>query len=156
MFKTIFTKLCNERGESPTAVCLKVGLSNSAYTAWKEDSVPRLSTLLRIADYFGVSTDYLLGREVPLSPFDNVTSDLSGSDLAPLTPREMRLMKAYRERGDVRHMVNKLLDITDEGEGSFVYRAAESNDGHPDEIVRTRTTETDKVKNTFESEDTLV
>lgn len=156
MFKTIFTKLCNERGESPTAVCLKVGLSNSAYTAWKEDSVPRLSTLLKIADYFGVSTDYLLGREMPSSPFEGAAGDLSGADLEPLTPREMRLMKAYRDREDVRHMVNKLLDIPDEEEHSFIYRAAESRDNHPDEIVRTRVDETEKVKTTFESEDALL
>ena len=158
MFKTIFTKLCNERGESPTSVCLKVGLSNAAYTAWTEDSVPRLATLLKIADYFGVSTDYLLGRETPVSPFgaSAAASAPTELDLAPLTEREIRLMQAYRERGDVRHMVNKLLDISDGDEASFVYRAADSDGTHPDEVVRARADEADKVKKASESEEILL
>lgn len=54
MFKEIFEKLCAEKGESPSAVCQKVGLSNAAYSAWTENSIPRKATLKKIADYFGV------------------------------------------------------------------------------------------------------
>lgn len=63
MFKEIFTKLCNERGEAPSAVCEHVGLSNSAYSKWDETSVPRTANLYRIAEYFNVSVAYLKGEE---------------------------------------------------------------------------------------------
>ena len=63
MFKENFVKLCNSKNESPSAVCMKIGLSNAAYSQWDETSVPRKSTLLKLADYFGVSVDYLLGNE---------------------------------------------------------------------------------------------
>lgn len=63
MFKKIFIDLCNQRKESPSAVCAKVGLSNATFSCWTEESVPRRATLQRIADYFGVSVDYLLGKE---------------------------------------------------------------------------------------------
>lgn len=63
MFKEKFIRLCNERKIAPTAVCKEVGLSNAAYTGWNEDSVPRQATLLKIADYFGVTVDCLLGKE---------------------------------------------------------------------------------------------
>lgn len=70
MFKKIFTKLCNERGEAPSAVCERVGLSNSAYSKWDETSVPRTATLYRIAEYFNVSVAYLKGEEDTLLPQD--------------------------------------------------------------------------------------
>lgn len=62
-FKENFIRLCNERHLAPTAVCKAVGLSNAVFTAWDENSVPRQTTLIRIADYFGVTVDYLLGKE---------------------------------------------------------------------------------------------
>lgn len=160
MFKTVFTKLCNERGESPTAVCLKVGLSNSAYTAWNENSVPRLSTLMKIADYFGVSTDYLLGREVATSPFSEKAggADVTVLDTAAgqLTERELQLILAYRQKTDVRHVVDKLLDVSEGEAAAFMYRAAESDDEHPDEVVRVKTDAASDMKQTPETEDTLL
>ena len=159
MFKTIFTKLCNEKGESPTSVCLKVGLSNSAYTAWNDHSVPRLSTLIKIADYFGVSTDYLLGREQAASPFAAAEDEDSASYhtmFAPLTDREIRLMMAYRERTEVRHAVDKLLDIPAEDRTVSVYRAAKSEDNRPDELALDRAEKIDKLKQTKESGDSLL
>lgn len=63
MFKKIFIDLCNEKNVSPSAVCKSIGLSNAAFSCWSDDSVPRRATLQRLADYFGVSVDYLLGNE---------------------------------------------------------------------------------------------
>lgn len=71
MFKKIFIDLCNERKESPTAVCKSLGLSAATFSCWTDDSVPRRATLQRMADYFNVSVDYLLGKEenkIPLGP----------------------------------------------------------------------------------------
>lgn len=68
MFKENFTRLCNLKGESPSYVCDKVGLSNSAYSCWKEDSVPRRATLMRIADYFGVTIESLLEDTTKTAP----------------------------------------------------------------------------------------
>lgn len=68
-FKEKFVYLCNQKGEAPTFVCRQVGLSNAAYSCWTDESVPRRATLQRIADYFGVSVDYLLGKpETKKSP----------------------------------------------------------------------------------------
>ena len=62
MFKTRFEQLCNERKISPAAVCEAIGLSNSAYSKWTENSLPRNTTLLKIAEYFNVSIAYLKGE----------------------------------------------------------------------------------------------
>lgn len=85
MFKNNFIKLCNSRLEAPSAVCMKLGLSNAAFSKWSDDSVPRKATLQRIADYFGVTPDYLLREDDDPTPPGN-THPLAqdGIHLAPL------------------------------------------------------------------------
>lgn len=66
MFKKIFIKLCAKRGESPSFVCSQIGISASAFSQWDDNTIPRKVTQQRAADYFGVSVDYLLGKESDL------------------------------------------------------------------------------------------
>ncbi len=62
-FIDVFTKLCNEQNKSPTSVCEELNLSNAIYTHWRKNgSIPRPATIKKIADYFKVSEDYLLGK----------------------------------------------------------------------------------------------
>lgn len=63
MFKKIFIDLCNAKNESPSAVCRSLGLAPATFSCWTDDSVPRRATLQKIAQYFNVSVDYLLGKE---------------------------------------------------------------------------------------------
>lgn len=64
MFKKRFEELCAERGLSPSCVCEQLGLSNSAYSKWSDNTKPRSNTLKLAAKFFGVSTDYLLGIDI--------------------------------------------------------------------------------------------
>lgn len=63
MFPTfdIVKELCNKQGISINALEEKVGFSRNSLYSWKS-SEPKPSKLKVVADYFGVSTDYLLGR----------------------------------------------------------------------------------------------
>ena len=98
MFKELFIRLCNEKGESPSYVCRKVGIAPATFSCWTEESVPRQATLQRIADYFGVTVDYLLGKEVEIE-----TSDLTEGEIAllkaldKLTEDEVRQVIEYAE-----------------------------------------------------------
>ena len=62
VFYDRFVGLCKERGVSPSAVMVSIGLNKSNATFWKKGSIPKGSTLQKLADYFGVSVDYLLGK----------------------------------------------------------------------------------------------
>lgn len=63
-FYDIYLRLCNEKGISPTTAALEMGLSKSTPTTWKKRNLtPRGNALNKIANYFGVSVDYLLGHE---------------------------------------------------------------------------------------------
>lgn len=39
-----------------------IGLNNSSITKWKNGSKPKMESLVKIADYFGTTIDYLVGR----------------------------------------------------------------------------------------------
>ena len=70
MFFDIFKLLCEKKGVSPKKATEDIGLSNSITTKWKKTgATPKGDTLQRIADYFGVTTDYLLtGEETKKAP----------------------------------------------------------------------------------------
>lgn len=61
-----FVALCKNKGVSPNFVAKEIGASSGSITAWKQGTLPRSATLTKIAEYFDVSTDYLLGsNKVP-------------------------------------------------------------------------------------------
>lgn len=64
MFKTNFINLCNRKGESPSHVCKEVGITPATFSCWTDESVPRKATLMRIADYFGVTVESLTEETV--------------------------------------------------------------------------------------------
>lgn len=61
MFWDNFVLLCNQKGKTPNGVCAELRFSAATATKWKRGSLPRDTTLKKIADYFGVSVSYLLG-----------------------------------------------------------------------------------------------
>ena len=63
MFYVNFVKLCNSIGKSPSAVAEEIGVKRSTVTRWKQGKSITDANLQKVADYFGVSTGYLLGEE---------------------------------------------------------------------------------------------
>ena len=57
----ILKKLCDEQGISVNTLEEKIGLGKNTLYSWKKNT-PKGSNLIKVADYFDVSTDYLLGR----------------------------------------------------------------------------------------------
>lgn len=60
MYKLLL-ELCEKRGISITNLCLEITGSRGNLNTWKKGNINPAS-LTKIADYFNVSTDYLLGR----------------------------------------------------------------------------------------------
>ncbi len=60
----IFEQLLKNRGETVYRVSKATGISGSTFSDWKSGrSTPKADKLARIADYFSVSLDQLLGTE---------------------------------------------------------------------------------------------
>ena len=62
-FFDIYSMLCNQNGKSPNSVAKELGISSGSVTWWKQGKIPHAPTLKKIADYFGVTVEYLLGKE---------------------------------------------------------------------------------------------
>lgn len=62
MFLERLLSLCSENGTDISNVLRSLGLSTSKGTAWRNGSIPNGDILLKLANYFHVSTDYLLGN----------------------------------------------------------------------------------------------
>lgn len=60
LFQIVKT-LCREKGITQKELAKIIDVSQNTIKNW-ENNLPNGDTLLKIADYFGVTTDYLLGR----------------------------------------------------------------------------------------------
>lgn len=73
----VFEKLLNEKGVSAYKVAKEAHVGRSTFTDWQSGrSKPKGEKLQKIADYFGVSVDYLLTGEEPNSKFTTENAHL--------------------------------------------------------------------------------
>lgn len=185
MFKKIFIDLCNKNNESPSSVCRKINITPATYSCWTEESIPRRATLQRIADYFNVSIDYLLGADsVPTSicpddenpwilklcelvekenvdtqitVYEHVKSILKDNNtISPsLTSHETNVMKAYRDQPEMQPAVDRILGITEEGT-ILLYEAAKSAENRKPRIIEKPTDQWENIKAEPDTEDELL
>lgn len=80
--------LCGEHGMKPQTQEMQdiTGVSSPSISGWKNGSMPKADVLCRLATYFDVTTDYLLGL-----------SEVRNSQVIPaLTEQEQLLLSAFR------------------------------------------------------------
>lgn len=69
MFYDVFCALCVKNGLTPSGAAARIGFNRASVTVWKNNgTAPKQELLVKIADYFQVSTDYLLGLETEKAP----------------------------------------------------------------------------------------
>ena len=81
---------------------MRFGYSNGYLAKWKNNT-PNSDELLRLADYFGVSVDYLLGRTENSTPntdkiqtdLDDVLDNMMSFDGQPMTDNDREAIRAY-------------------------------------------------------------
>lgn len=97
--------LAKKQGMSVFDLAEKLELSRNSIYSWKKSS-PKAETLEKVAEYFNVSTDYLLGRD---------TSKLQKAD-----PEEEKIITMFRkntagmteeEKREFNESMDKLMDF---------------------------------------------
>ena len=63
IYENVMT-LCKERGISVAALERACNIGNATIKGWKEGN-PRIDTLKKVADYFGVTVEFLMEDDVP-------------------------------------------------------------------------------------------
>ena len=116
--------LANQRDMSLPQLEVKLGLGNGTISRWKTSS-PNTDKLQKIADYFNVSMDYLLGRDVQLTTRDerdiakdleNIMSKLKNGEDGPASIEGMDIPEADQElfAGQIELMLRRLKAINKE------------------------------------------
>lgn len=68
----IFKKLCEKNGVSSADVARATGVAKATLSEWKKGTYrPKADKLQKIADYFGVSLDYLMTGQHPEQTSDS-------------------------------------------------------------------------------------
>lgn len=68
LFYSNFIVLCNKKGVTPSSVVEQLGFKRSVVTRWKKGSHPHRANAQKVADYFGVTVEQLMGNELPELP----------------------------------------------------------------------------------------
>ena len=63
MFWENFVNQCEKLEKSPTNVVEELGFKRSAVTSWKNGSLPQVKNRKKIADYFGITVEELMGTK---------------------------------------------------------------------------------------------
>ena len=96
MFGTRLKQLRNENGLHQDELAEKIGVKRAVVGQYENDKVfPSVEVLIKIADYFEVSIDYLLGRTNIIKLGDNIEISKTNSNV---TDQEKKIIKELYER----------------------------------------------------------
>ncbi len=105
----IFEKLMKERSLTHYAVWKATGVSQSSLSDWKKGKgTPGAASLVKIADFFGVTVDALMGREIPAPEEGGNVIRLRGRDGSYV---ERRLSDDQMQA--IRFIISQMPDDTD-------------------------------------------
>lgn len=98
MFWERFLEECNLIGKKPNPVAKELGISSGTVTGWKRGALPKPEALSKIASYFDVTVDYLIGetnvREKPTTETDDELSQEFKSLYCRLTLEQKEIVLA--------------------------------------------------------------
>lgn len=139
-------QLCEMKGISPNAAYVESGVGKN-FKSNCSKSNPSIGKITMLANYFGVSVDYILGNT---DSFDAPAPSQSPIIGHFITEKEKALIAAYRAHPEMQPAIDKLLGLD---ENMKVYTAAKSDDNIYDEYTGFNDEEFAEMKNTPESED---
>lgn len=101
MFAETLKKLRNDRGITQDKMAESLGVPCRTYGSWERgEREPDFSTLGKIADFYGVSTDYLLGRiDIEIkkeTPPAKAEGDKRIEVMLPVNPTKSEVNTAFR------------------------------------------------------------
>lgn len=88
-------KLREEKGLKQADIAEMLGVSRTTYTQYEtEKSEPDLKTVAKLADFFEVSVDFLLGKTSIRTPIETIAAHHDGDEF---TEEELEDIEAFKE-----------------------------------------------------------
>lgn len=76
MFWENFVRECEKIEKYPSYVAEELGFNKSAVTSWKNGSLPRVASRKKIAEYFGITVDELMGTKKEPAGMDGLDKQM--------------------------------------------------------------------------------
>ena len=76
MFWENFVTQCEKLEKSPTTVVEELGFKRPAVTSWKNGALPQVKNRKKIADYFGITVEELMGTKKEPAGMGELTEDM--------------------------------------------------------------------------------
>lgn len=113
--------LCDERKVTFAEVEREIGISNGQIRRWDNVS-PKSATLQKVADYFDVSTDYLLGRTDKKRYYD-----LTEKDERDIQKELNKMIEGLSNKGSYAAFDGQTLDDLDEEDRELLIASLENS-----------------------------
>lgn len=97
-FYDYYIKLCNERGKTPSAAALEMGLSKPSVSRWKKGGGLTDATAAKIADYFNLPISFLINAEYEKIAADHEINGLKDTRYYELSPENQKLVDQMIEK----------------------------------------------------------
>lgn len=123
MFYDNYERLCKSLGKTPSGIAKELNISAGTVSAWRKGSTPTGQMLQKIADYFDVSTDYLMtGKEPTYTAIKSADDEIEIFEAIDALKREnvrrLVLRLASSSDDDIKK-VNGFLDLTQIGDSHY-------------------------------------
>ena len=100
MFYSNLLRLCSERGISPSALLVHLGISKAGLKRWRDGTEPSNPIKKKLADYFGITVEELVSGQIkaPTLQPEGERSDLDNeltAMLRRLTPEQADKVRCF-------------------------------------------------------------
>lgn len=144
-FGSKIKELRTESNMTQKELSLILDTSTSTIGMYEQDRrEPDIKTIISIAKYFNVTTDFLFEIK-----------ENKSKKLFAFTDQEQKLIFAYRSKPEMQPAINTLLGL-EENEKIILYQAAHSENNNQDGYIKKDRKEWDKIQNAKETEDNLL
>ncbi|OES15616.1 transcriptional regulator [Listeria monocytogenes] len=99
-------KLADSQKISLKELALRLGMGENSIYRWK-DKTPTTENLLKVADYFNVSLDFLLGRSPDISIIETIAAHIDPN----ATEKELQEIINFIEEKQKQHQKEETIDL---------------------------------------------
>jgi len=108
-FSEVLTKLITESGMEYRPLAAAIGISQASLSKYAaNDAEPGLTALVKIADYFGVSIDYLAGRTDTKSPNPDLQAAVEFTGLSEQAIKALRTVARRPRTYKLEHLTKPI------------------------------------------------
>ncbi|MES1045321.1 helix-turn-helix transcriptional regulator [Bacillus sp. Gen3] len=120
--------LRNKRGLTQDQIAEILDIKRARYNSWENDiAKPGIEMLDKIADFYGVKTDYILGRSEETSSWDSKLPELNDKDEKDIAKDLERIINNLEHENGYSHFDGQSIDDLDQEDKELLIASLENS-----------------------------